>query len=124
MMEYKKSIGSILDDMNLDINFNFSDKEPPRPRLAKKEIESIVGSNNSFNINIINGRFDEQSSRLPKGVELLGPQKIDNDELKNYLNKLDNNIISMNNGDGLARLGFTLKCKEGCVGDVCINYIN
>ena len=107
MMEYKKSIGSILDDMNLDINFNLSDKKPPKPRLAKKEIESIVGSNNSFNINIINGRFDEQSSRLPKEVELLGPQKIDNDELKNYLNKLDNNIISMN--DGLAKLGFTLK---------------
>ena len=122
MMEYKKSIVSILDDINLDISFNLSDKEPRKPRLAKKEIESIVGSKNNFNINIINGRFDENSSRLPKEVELLGSQKIDNDELKNYLNKLDNNIISMN--DGLATLGFTLKCKEGYVGDVCVNYIN
>ena len=122
MMEYKSPIGSILNDMNLDIGFNLSEKEPPKPRLAKKEIESIVGSNNRFNINIINGRFDEQSSSLPEEVELLGPQKIDNDELKNYLNKLDNNIISMN--DGLTTLGFTLKCGEGYVGNVCINYIN
>ena len=73
MMEYKKSIAQFLDDMNLDINFNLSDKNRRRNLASKKEIESIVGSNNSFNINIINGRFDVVN--LPaflRGLELLG----------------------------------------------------
>lgn len=122
-MESKKSINSVLDNLNLGINFKISTQEQPHAKLRNAEIKALVGTNNEFNINIINGRFDERSSSLPKEVSVLKSSKINNKELKACLAKSENSMISVNHD--LAKNGFTLKCnRTDNARDIYVNYIN
>ena len=122
-MESKKLLNSVLDDLQLGINFKISIQEQNHANPTKKKIEALIGANNGFNINIINGRFDEASSSLPKGVSVLKPSKVNNKELKACLSKSKNSMISVNHD--LAKNGFTLKCNRADkVQDVYVNYIN
>jgi len=122
-MQSKKSIISVLENLKLDINFKISTQEQSCDKLRNDEIKAIIGTNDDFNINIVNGRFDKDSSSLPKGVAVLKPVKVNNKELKACLTKSENIMVSVNHD--FSKNGFTLKCDcTDNTRDIYINYIN
>ena len=123
MMESKKSIVSVLENLNLGINFKISTQEQSYDKLRNDEIKALIGTNDDFNINIVNGQFDKDSSSLPKGVSVLKPGKVNNKELKACLAKSENIMVSVNHD--FSKNGFTLKCdRTDNARDIYINYIN